>query len=203
MNSREITTRVRGPKPIAIELSDRQRSLLEQMTRRQTSPQYQVRRAELILSMDGGSNNQQTARQLGVHRETVQQWRNRWLAEVPRLTAAELSGVSDKELQSMMAEVLMDEPRDGAPVKFTAEQVTQIIAIACEHPQPSERPISQWSAEEIAQEAIQRGIVETISARSVQRFLKRSGLETPSQPVLAQRQSSRPAGICPAGRSSV
>lgn len=194
---------MRGPKPTPIELSDRQRSLLKQIVRRQTSPQQQVRRAELILSMDSGNNNQQTARQVGVHRETVQQWRNRWLAEVPRLTAFEMSGVSDSELQSMIEEVLMDEPREGVPVKFTAFQVTQIIAIACEEPQRSGRPISQWSSSEIAQEALQRGIVETISARSVQRFLKRSRFETPSKPVLAQHQSHRPPGICPASRSGV
>ena len=65
-------------------------------------------------------------------------------------------------------------------VKFTAYQVTQIIAMACEQPQGSGYPISQWSGEELAAAAIQRGIVETISARSVQRFLKRSRLETPS-----------------------
>jgi len=118
--------------------------------------------------------------------ETVQQWRSRWLAEVPRLTALEMSGVSDSELQSMIEQVLMDEPREGVPVKFTAFQVTQIIAIACSDPQGSGRPISHWSAGEIAESAIQRGIVEQISVRSVQRFLKRSRLEAASQPILAQ-----------------
>lgn len=163
-----------------MELSDRQRSLLEKILRRQTSPQRQVRRAKLIVSMDQGNNNQQIARELGVERETVQQWRSRWLAEVPRLTAAEVSGVSDSEFQAMIEEVLLDEARLGAPVKFTATQVTQIIAMACEEPQASGYPISHWSGEELAAAAIQRGIVDTISARSVQRFLKRSRLETAS-----------------------
>lgn len=171
---------MRGPKPTPVELSARQRSLLEKIVRRQTSPQRQVRRAKLILSMADGNNNQQIARQLEVHRETVQQWRSRWIAEVPRLTAAEVSGVSDSELQGMVEELLEDESREGAPVKFTADQVTQIIAMACKQPQASGYPISHWSGEELATAAIQRGIVETISARSVQRFLKRSRLETPS-----------------------
>lgn len=187
MNSKEVEATVRGPKPTPIELSDRQRSLLEQIVRRQTSPQQQVRRARLILSIDKGNNNQQTARRIGVHRETVQQWRSRWLAEVPRLTAAEISGASDKELQAIIEALLLDEPRWGSPVKFTAEQVAQIIAIACEQPQVSGRPISHWSAEEIAKEAILRGIVESISARSVQRFLKRSRLKASPEPLLAQR----------------
>ena len=176
---------MRGPKPTPIALLHRQRSVLEQMVRRHTSPQQQVRRAQLILSMAEGKNNQQTAQSLGVHRETVQQWRSRWLAEVPRLTALEVTGVSDKELLAMIEQTLRDEPREGAPVKFTAQQVTQIIALACEHPQSSGRPITHWSAWELADEAIKRGIVKSISPRSVERFLKRSRFETPYQPLLA------------------
>ena len=68
--------------------------------------------------MDQGNNNQQIARELGVERETVQQWRSQWLAEVPRLTAAEVSGVSDSELQAMIEEVLLDEARLGARHEF-------------------------------------------------------------------------------------
>lgn len=79
----------------------------------------------------------------------------------------------------------MDEPRQGAPVKFTAEQVVQIIALACETPQACGLPISQWSAQELATQAVKRGIVETISSRSVERFLKRSRFKTSSEPVLA------------------
>lgn len=176
---------MRGPKPIPIELSDQQRRVLEQIVRRQTSPQQQVRRAKLILSIAEGQNNQQTAQHLGVHRETVLTWRSRWLLEVPRLTAAEVTGVEDKELLAMIEQTLMDEPREGAPVKFTAQQVTQIIALACEPPESSGRPITHWSAWELADESSKRGIVESISPRSVERFLKRSGLEAPYQPLLA------------------
>lgn len=128
----------------------------------------------MILCMDEGKNNSQTAVQLGGHRETVQQWRSRWLAEVPRLTAIEVSEDSDQELLSAVEEVLRDEQRQGAPVKFTATQVTQLIAMACEVPQNSDRPVSHWSARELAEKAVNRGIVDMISVRSVQRFLKRS-----------------------------
>lgn len=58
---------VRGPKPTPIELSHQQRGLLEQIVRRQTSPQNQVRRAKIILCMGEGKNNQQTAQSLKVH----------------------------------------------------------------------------------------------------------------------------------------
>lgn len=165
---------MRGPKPTPIELSDRQRGILEQILRRHSSSQQQVKRARVILTLAVGKNNQQTAQQTNVHRETVQVWRRRWLCAVDRLTAAEIAGVSDKELLAMIEEVLTDEQRSGAPVTFSAEEVTQIIAIACSDPLASGRPISHWSSKEIAAEAVKRTIVETISTRSVQRFLKRS-----------------------------
>lgn len=192
---------MRGPKPTPIQLSDRQRGMLEKIVRRQTSTVRQVRRAKLILSMGEGNNNRQTADLLGVHRETVIAWRRRWLEAVPELTATELSTLSDQELLSLIEAVLMDEARAGAPLKFSALQVTQMIAIACCDPQASERPISHWSGREIREEAIQRGIIEEISERSVQRFLKRSRLEAPQKPLLAQCQSSKPRAICSTNRS--
>jgi putative transposase len=136
--------------------------------------------------MDEGKNNQQTAQQMQVHRETVQQWRSRWLAEVPRLTAIEVSGDSDQDLRFAIEESLRDQPRLGTPVKFTATQVTQLLALACESPQQSGVPISHWSARDLADIAVKRGIVEAISARSVQRFLKRSTTQASLLPLLAQ-----------------
>ncbi len=177
---------MRGPKPTPIELSERQRAILEQIRRRHSSCQQQVKRVRLILTMASGKNNQQTATSCGVHRETVLAWRCRWLDAVARLTAAEIAAVSDFELQAMLEEVLRDEPRSGTPVTFNAEQVTQIIAISLSDPRASGRPISDWSAKEIASEAIKRGIVETISPRSVERFLKRSRLKTSSKSLLAK-----------------
>ncbi len=177
---------MRGPKPTSIELSGRQKSILEQLARRHSSPQQQIGRVKLILSIAEGKNNQQTAQALDMHRETVGKWRTRWLGAVARLTAAEVTGVSDKELQAMIEEVLRDEARTGAPVTFSAEQLTHIIAIACEEPQASRRPISHWSGREIADEAIKRGIVERISPRTVERFLKRSRLKAAHKSLLAQ-----------------
>jgi hypothetical protein len=46
--------------------------------------------------------------------------------------------------------------RAGAPVKFTALQVTQIRAITCSDLQASGCSIRQWSRREIPEEAIAR-----------------------------------------------
>ncbi len=58
---------MRKPKPTSIELSERQKSILEQMARRHSSPEQQIRRVKLILSMAEGKNNQQTAIALDMH----------------------------------------------------------------------------------------------------------------------------------------
>jgi putative transposase len=62
-------------------------------------------------------------------------------------------------------------PRPGRRSRISAEQTCQLIAMACE--QPKERPISQWTGREIADEAMARGIVKHISPRHAARLLKK------------------------------
>jgi len=50
--------------------------------------------------------------------------------------------------------------------------VAQIISLACEKPEDSGLPVSHWTPPELAREAAKRGIVESISPRQVDRFLK-------------------------------
>jgi len=58
-----------------------------------------------------------------------------------------------QEFRELAAEILSDARRPGAPLKFSAEQVCQIIAVACEEPaEESARPISHWSRRELADE---------------------------------------------------
>ncbi len=59
----------------------------------------------------------------------------------------------------------------GLQLSFLSEQITQIIAIACEDPEKSGRPISHWTAQEIADEAVKRNILGQISIRTVNRIL--------------------------------
>lgn len=48
---------MRGPKPTPIELSERQQAILEQILRRHSSSQQQVKRVRIILTMASGKNN--------------------------------------------------------------------------------------------------------------------------------------------------
>jgi putative transposase len=180
---------VRGPKPPLILLTDRQRAVLERLTRRETSPQRLVRRAHIILAAAAGHNNDHVAHQLGLDRGTVRTWRARWLTAAPQLAALEAAADPDQALAAAVAALLADAPRPGAPDTFTAEQIVQIINLACTPPPESDRPVDAWTPRELAEEAVKRQLVPTISARSVGRFLKTGRAQTASQPVLAECQN--------------
>jgi putative transposase len=163
-----------GPNPsIGINLSDRQYQLLELIARSKTKPYRLVQRAQLVLFAAAGINNTEIGSQLQLSRKQVRQWRQRWSESTQRLEIAESEGVGERELRQLLEAVLSDEQRPGGPAKFSLEQIVQIVAVACEQPESSKRPISHWTPRELAHEVVKRGIVQEISPRSVGRFLKR------------------------------
>src|SRR5438067_7585703 len=168
------------PRPPKVVLNERECAELERMVRASTTGQQLALRARIMLAAGDGLNNLQIARELGVDDETPGHWRGRWLQfrEVP------LEEVS-------VAKRLADAPKCGAPAKFTPEQVCQIIALACERPADSNRPISQWSQRELADEIVRRGIVESISPRHAGRLLKGSRPQAGFNPVLADASRRR------------
>jgi transposase-like protein len=135
-----------------------QREALEQLVRTRSTPQQLALRARMILHAADGVGVRESARDLGVWPKTVRYWRRRWRQ------AADGQSVPER---------LADAPRSGAPPTYTPEQICAVIAMTCEKPSESERPISQWSQREIADEAMRRGLVPHISQRSVGRFLKK------------------------------
>lgn len=100
-------------------------------------------------------------------------WRDRWHEQTEAREVMEGEGVAQAELERWIIDGLRDRYRSGTPPKFSAEQVVQIVAIACENPQANGYPVSHWIPIEVAAEAVKRGIVESISPRQVGRFLKR------------------------------
>jgi putative transposase len=135
-----------------------QREALEQLVRTHSTPQQLALRARIILHAAEGMRVRASAREVGVWPKTVRYWRKRWRA------------AGDKQ---SVPERLADAPRSGAPTTFTPEQICAVIAMTCEKPSESERPISHWSQREIADEAMRRGLIPSISQRSVGRFLKK------------------------------
>src|SRR6516164_4185660 len=125
-----------------------EREVLEQLVRAHSTLQQLVMRARLILQAADGVGVRESAREIGVWPKTAQHWRRRWR-----------QGAEGRST----AERLADAPRSGSA----------IVAMTCEKPSESDRPISQWSQREIADEAIRRGLVPNVSQRSVGRFLKK------------------------------
>lgn len=147
-----------------VNLSEREKEELEQITRRHRSEQQQAQRARIVLAAEQGRSNAQMGRELALNVDTVRLWRDRWVG---------LQGI-DLETFSV-AERLQDAPRPGAPPKFMEEHRCQMAAFACEAPMKAGRPISQWTGREMAEELMKRGIVEQISPRHASYLLKKGG----------------------------
>jgi putative transposase len=161
-----------GPKPPEVPLSEQERAELTRLSRRHKTSQQIALRARIVLSLNAGLNTEQVARQLATTPTTVRLWRRHWFERASAEVVARLQ----------------DDERSGAPPTFTSQQWCQIIALACEDPQASGRPITHWTPRELAEEAVAREIVTSISTRHVGRFLKSGGVEAASQRLLAQQR---------------
>ena len=174
-----------GPLAACIRVTPAQRVVLMTLVRRATCPQVLALRARIILGAAAGRRNEPLARQLDCSPKTVRKWRARWADAAARLLAVDDGPVA---LARAVAAVLADAPRPGAPDTFTAEQIVQIINLACRPPEQVGRPIAAWTPRELAAEAVKQGLVGTISPRTVGRFLKGGRSAATPQPLLAQRQ---------------
>ena len=168
-------------------ISERQQEVLQSMVWSRSCPQGLAHRAEIILLAFSGLKNEVIAERLGCERHGVGTWRRRWRKFFPRLVVIECTE-KPPALREAIGEVLGDLPRAGCGGKFTAEQIAQILAVACEPPENSGRPVTHWTPRELADEAVQRGIVASISARQVGRFLKGGRTPAAQKPLLAERQ---------------
>jgi putative transposase len=151
---------MRGPKAALLSLSKEEREALEKLVRRRSTPQQIALRGRIVLAAADGKGNSEIAREVGLGVDRVREWRMRWIG----LQAVSLSDLPVEER-------LSDLPRPGRPSEISAQQICQVVAMACE--QPKERPISHWTGREIADEVMRRGIVSKISARHAARMLKK------------------------------
>ena len=150
------------PRAQVVNLSDAERNGLEKLIKRHQVGQQIALRARIVLAAAGGLKNKEIAQTYSVTLDTVSLWRNRWV---------KLQDISLDDLS--IEDRLQDAPRPGAPAQITADQRCQIEALACEKPEIHGRPITNWTAREIADELKKRKIVTNISPRHAARLLKR------------------------------
>lgn len=146
-----------------VALSQEERDELLKLANKSTAPHYIVVRASILLMLDESRSFRDIASSLNISRGRIRRCCRKWLRT---------SG-SDTPIQSR----LEDEYRCGAPLKFDAHQRAMLFAIACEDPSDSGRPISHWTARELADELVKRGIVKSISTRHVGRLLEEADLK--------------------------
>ena len=185
-----------------IRLLPRQRAILEELSRSRTLERRLAERVHIVLGAAQGRTTVEVAGELGVDAQRVARWRSRFAAGHDSLAAVTTADVPDDELEVAIINLLSDEERSGSPGKFTAEQLAQLVALACQEPKELGLPVTHWTPRELAACAQQRGIVASISPRHVARFF--GGGRSPSAPValLAEpedRRSRRPRGRRGAG----
>jgi len=172
-------------------MTERQMGVLESIVASKTASVRLVQRAQIILLAFQKKNNQMISEIVDLNPLQVGTWRKRWKGKWEHLIHVECTETA-AALRRAIETVLSDLPRKGRNSTFTTEQQATVVAIACEDPaEESERPISQWTQQEIADEAVRREVVSSISASTVGAFLKSGGSEAASQQVLAVSQTGR------------
>lgn len=163
-------------KAAQIRLTERQYNVLQQIHRSTVAPRRLVQRVGVILMAFSGFLNVAIGDKVGLGRKQVGLWRRRWQNSFDAMAAIECRE-SQAEFRRAIEDVLSDAPRSGSTGSFTAEQVTQILALACESPEQSGRPVDRWTHRELTDEVIGRGIVSSISVSQVGRYLSQAKLQ--------------------------
>lgn len=189
-------------KAAKVVITERQQSVLQEIASARTSEVRMSERARIVLLAFEGYKNEEIGLQVGMNPDQVGVWRRRWKAAFAKLVSVECNEPRDG-LRKAILLVLADEHRTGRPARITAEQKALLVALACEQPDPETNPVSRRSSEDLAREAVRRGIVDQISARYLREILARNdvrphrqeyGLTSPDQ--LDPDFGDRVAKIC-------
>ena len=130
----------RGPKAVALDLSETERAELRRLLRRRGVGQALAQRIRVVLACaEPGATNLGVAQALGVSRPTVATWRRRF---------------AEHRLEG-----LTDAPRPGAPRSIGGEAVERPIALTLEQ---APRGATHWSTRATARRA---GVSQTAVSR--------------------------------------
>jgi transposase len=156
---------------VKVTLSERQDMILQQLQDGTHTRLHLKIRAKIVRLANQGNTNNSIESAMGIHGETVTQWRNRFAAAEKELSTIEAD--DPRKLRAAIIRALSDEPRSGKPPKINDEQVACIIALSCENPMEIGLPFSNWTLSSLRDEVIRKGIVGSVSKQQIWRFLKR------------------------------
>lgn len=173
-----------GPQATAITLTQKQKKILTELYIGAHSPLHLKQRSRIILLADEGITNLAIRLATGLTRDTIILWRDRFASAQEELLLVEQQ--TPNKLRACIQRVLSDSKRSGAPATFTPQQQACIIALSCQEPATLGLPFSHWTPSLLRDEVIRRGIVPSISAMQISRFLKREGYKTSSGKGMAE-----------------
>ena len=102
---------------------------VERLARSRTEPARLVERARIVLAASQGKRVPAIARQLTLSEKAVRLW-------LKRFNTQGLDGLND-------------EPRVGRPATYTAEQVSEVIAVALTKPDALGQPFGSWTLDRL------------------------------------------------------
>jgi transposase len=135
-----------------INLSDKERQLLMDLTRKGEIKARKFKRAMILLKADEGLTDEQIMAALNISRPCVERTRKRFVADG-------------------MERALNEDPRPGQKRKLDGRAEATLIATAC-----SDAPDGHehWTLRLLAGKLVQLGVVDAISHETVRRTLKKT-----------------------------
>jgi putative transposase len=127
------------------------RGYLENFLRKGQMSARQFKRATGLLELDRGKSITAISQTLGVTRETVGSWAQRY---------------SEERLQ-----MLHDKPRSGRPIEIDGRQRAKITALACSEPPTGQ---GRWNLRLLADKAVELDYCEHISHTQVSQILQKT-----------------------------
>ena len=145
-----------------IELTAKQRSVLEDIVSKGKAPAKEIRRANILLSADESDGRKRTkdvdiAKMLNVSIQTISTVKKTFIN----------SSDTDKAIQRKQRET------PPVPGKITGDIEAKITQIACSTPPEGH---SRWTLRLIAEKAVELEYVDSISHTAVGTVLKKTGL---------------------------
>jgi transposase len=134
-----------------VNLTKEDREYLNQFIRSGKALARSLTRARILLMADEGYSNKEIVDVLKTTRPTVNRIRKRYY-------------------QEGLDSAINDKPRSGAPPKIDGTIEAQVTLLACSEP-PEGR--SSWTLQLIADKLVELEAIDSISAMSIQRILKK------------------------------
>lgn len=137
-----------------IKLKQKDQKMLKQLIAQGSRKARTITRSRILLMSNNGKTDTQIIEALNTARNTIRTVRYRYVHQ--GLEAA-----------------INEQPRPGAPNKFTGRDKAKVTAIACSKP-PEGR--TRWTLRLIADTMVELDIVDDISHQTVKRVLKKTNL---------------------------